>query len=117
MDSKDLALMFMPRLYRELVYSNIKELYRAIPCSHHNLVFVNFRPGKIVKGILSIEPGTNQTASNQCLSYQFSATIPLGVNPKISRRPLPTKPKLAADTTAIRESKNGEYFTACPANP
>ena len=50
-------------------------------------------------------------------TYHFSATIPFAVNPRIYSRPLPTSPKFAADATASRESKNGEYFTACPAKP
>ena len=44
--------------------------------------------------------------------YHFSATIPCGVSCKIYNRPFPTSPKFADAAHAIRESKNGEYFTA-----
>jgi hypothetical protein len=43
--------------------------------------------------------------------YHFSATMPWGVNPNMYNLPLPTRPKLAEDATAIRESKKGEYLT------
>lgn len=33
------------------------------------------------------------------------------------RRPFPTNPKFAEAATAIRESKNGEYFVEYPLNP
>lgn len=45
-------------------------------------------------------------------AYHFSTTTPLGVRPRINRRPLPTSPKFAAVATARRESKYGEYLTA-----
>ena len=45
-------------------------------------------------------------------NYHFSAMMPLGVRPRMYSRPLPTRPKLAADATAMRASKKGEYLTA-----
>lgn len=49
--------------------------------------------------------------------YHFSATMPLGVKPRMYSRPLPTRPKFADAATAMRESKKGEYLTLYPLKP
>lgn len=54
---------------------------------------------------------------NPTEAYHFSATIPFGVKPRMKSLPFPTSPKFAEDATAIRESKNGEYFTLYPLKP
>lgn len=45
-------------------------------------------------------------------TYHFSATMPLAVRPRMYSLPFPTRPKLAPEATAIRESTKGEYLTA-----
>lgn len=42
----------------------------------------------------------------------FSGWIPFAVRPRIYNLPFSTSPKFADADTAMRESKNGEYFTA-----
>lgn len=44
-------------------------------------------------------------------AHHFSATMPFAVRPSMYSLPLPTRPKFADAATAMRESKNGEYFT------
>jgi hypothetical protein len=53
----------------------------------------------------------------RCITYHFSATMPFAVSPRIYSLPFPTRPKLADDATAMRESKKGEYLTLYPLKP
>jgi hypothetical protein len=51
------------------------------------------------------------------MTYHFSATMPFAVRPRIYSLPFPTRPKLADEATAMRESKKGEYLTLYPLKP
>ncbi len=84
---------------------------------------MRFGPGEVEEGVLGVKPGDCVSSGvwwrelvpyggRRMDRYHFSATIPLGVNPRIYKRPLPTRPKYWEEATAIRESKNGEYLTA-----
>ena len=117
MDGKHLALVLLPGLHGEVVQSDVEELNGAIADGDDDLVLVGFRPGEVVQGILSIEPqhmvsGNGREGACTDVTHHFSGRIPWGVRPKMYNRPLPTKPKLAAEATAMRESKKGEYLTA-----
>lgn len=112
------TLVLVPRGYWEFVHPNVEKLDGAISRGYCELVFMRFRPGDVVERVLGVEPEGVRLQMRIWIwicsggNYHFSATIPLGVRPRICRRPLPTRPKFADEATAMRESKKGEYFTA-----
>lgn len=56
MHGKGFALVLLPRLDREFIQGYIEQLDGAIATGHHDLVLVDFGPGKIVESILGFKP-------------------------------------------------------------
>ena len=55
MDAKHLAVVFSPVLNGEVVQVAIEELDTAVPRCREDLIFVDFRPGKVIEGVLGSE--------------------------------------------------------------
>jgi hypothetical protein len=55
--TKDLPTMFFPVHNREIIGGCVVELDAAIARCSQDLVLVDFRPGKVIEGILCGEPG------------------------------------------------------------
>lgn len=57
MYAEDFAVVFSPVLDGEIVQIAVEELDAAIARRSQDLVLVDFRPGKVVEGVLGGEPG------------------------------------------------------------
>lgn len=110
--AKPVSRLNSPSDSQAYIQQDIPKLDRPISGASSHLVFVNFRPGKIVQSILSIEAVTTFSITRYSLKY---ATDRLSGSPlcflsrvEMWRRPLPTRPKLAEEATARVEGKKGE---------
>ena len=102
MHSKDLPLMFLPRLYRKLIQPDIKQLYRPIARGDNQLVLMRFRPREVVKRILRVEPrvpvikaiATLAAVQRKLVGIPFLNHDPLGRQTQDKQAPVAHKAKV-----------------------
>lgn len=75
MHGKDLPFVLLPRLYGEIVKSDIKELDGAVARRDDKLILVALRPGEVVEGILRIEPGVYLPKGKKSVPYSLFSLL------------------------------------------